>query len=32
MFMHICIHLDNDVISGESNHSSDLETRSFFGS
>jgi len=30
MFMHICIHLDNDVTSGESNHPSDLVTRSFF--
>ena len=28
--MHICIHLDNDVTSGESNHPSDLVTRSFF--
>jgi len=30
MFMHICIHLDNDVTSGKSNHPSDLVTRSFF--
>jgi len=29
--MHICIHLDNDVTSGESNHPSDWVTRSFFG-
>jgi len=28
--MHICIHLDNDVTSGESNHPSDLVIRSFF--
>jgi len=27
--MHISIHLDNDVTSGESNHTSDLVTRSF---
>jgi len=30
MFVHICLHLDNDVTSGESNHQSDLMTRSFF--
>jgi len=29
--MHISIHLDNDITSGESNHPSDLVTRSFFG-
>jgi len=29
--MHFCIHLDNDVTSGELNHPSDLVTRSFFG-
>ena len=29
--MHISIHWDNDVTSGESNHPSDLVTRSFFG-
>ena len=29
--MHIYIHWDNDVTSGESNHPSDLVTRSFFG-
>ena len=29
--MHISIHLDNDVTSGESNHPSDLVSRSFFG-
>jgi len=28
--MHISIHLDNDVTSGESNHPSDLLTRRFF--
>jgi len=28
--MHIAIHWDNDVTYGESNHPSDLETRSFF--
>jgi len=31
MFMHICVHLDNDVTSGESNHPLDLVIRSFFG-
>jgi len=31
MFMHISIHWDNDVTSGESNHPSDLVTRRFFG-
>jgi len=31
MLMHICIHLDNDVTSGKSNHPSDLVTRSFLG-
>jgi len=29
--MHISIHWDNDVTSGESNHPSDLVTRSFCG-
>jgi len=29
--MHISVHLDNDVTSGESNHPSDLVTRRFFG-
>ena len=29
--MHISIHLNNDVTSGESNHPSDLVNRSFFG-
>ena len=29
--MHISIHWDNDVTSGESNDPSDLVTRSFFG-
>jgi len=29
--MRICLHLDNDVTSGESNHPSDLMTRSFVG-
>jgi len=29
--MHISVHLDNDVTSGESNHPSDLAIRSFFG-
>jgi len=29
--MHICLHLNNDGTSGESNHPSDLMTRSFFG-
>jgi len=28
--MHICLHLDNDVISWESNYSSDFVTWSFF--
>ena len=28
--MHISMHLDNDVTSGESNHPSDLVTRIFF--
>jgi len=32
MFMHICMHLDNDVSSCESNHPSDLVTRSFLDS
>jgi len=31
MFMHICLHLENDVTSGESNNPSDFVTRSFFG-
>jgi len=30
--MHICIHLDNDVTSWESNHPSDFVTRSFLDS
>ena len=30
--MHICLHLDNDVTSRESNHPSDLVTRSFLDS
>jgi len=30
--MHIFIHWDNDVTSGESNHPSDLVTRSFLDS
>jgi len=30
MFMHICLHLDNDVISGESNNPSDFVTQNFF--
>ena len=30
--MHISIHWDNDVTYGESNHPSDLVTRSFFDS
>jgi len=30
--MHICIHLDNDVSSGESNYPSDLVTRRFLES
>jgi len=29
--MHVRLHLDNDVTSRESNHPSDLVTRSFFG-
>jgi len=29
--MHLSIHLDDDVTSGESKHPSDLVTRSFFG-
>jgi len=29
--MHISIHWDKDVTSGESNYPSDLVTRSFFG-
>jgi len=32
MFMHICIHLDNDITSGESNNPSDFVTRSFLDS
>jgi len=31
MFMHISIHWENDVTSGELNHPSDLMTRSLFG-
>jgi len=31
MFMHICLHLYNDVTSGESNYLSDFVTQSFFG-
>jgi len=30
MLMHICIRLDNDVTSWESNHPSDFLTRRFF--
>ena len=30
--MHICLHLDNDVTSRESNHPSDLVTRIFLDS
>jgi len=30
--MHICIHLDNDITSGESNNPSDFVTRSFLDS
>jgi len=29
--MHICLHLDNDVISWESNNQSDFATQSFLG-
>jgi len=29
--MHISLHWDNDITSVESNHLSDLVTRSFFG-
>jgi len=29
--MHICLHLDDDVISWESNNLSDFVTQSFFG-
>jgi len=29
--MHICLHLNNDVISWESNNPSDFVTQSFFG-
>jgi len=28
--MHVCLHLDNDVTSGESNDPSDFVTQSFF--
>jgi len=31
MVMHICLQLDNDVISWESNNPSDFVTQSFFG-
>jgi len=31
MFMHICLHLDDDVISWESNISSDFVAQIFFG-
>jgi len=31
MFIHLCLHLDNDVTSGESNNPSDCVTQSFFG-
>jgi len=31
MFMHISLHLDNDVISWESNNPSDFVTQTFFG-
>jgi len=30
--MHICLHSDNDVTSGDPNHPSDLMTRSFLDS
>jgi len=29
--MHICLHLDNDIISWESNNQSGFVTQSFFG-
>jgi len=32
MLMHICLHLDDDVISWESNNPSDFVTQSFLGS
>jgi len=31
MFMHICLHLDDGVISWESNNPPDFVTQSFFG-
>jgi len=31
MFMHICLHSDNDVIYWESNNPSDFVTQNFFG-
>jgi len=31
MFMHIYLHLDDDVISWKSNNPSDFVTQSFFG-
>jgi len=31
MFMHICLHLDDDVISWESNNPLDFVTQCFFG-
>jgi len=30
MFMHICLHLDNDVIPWESNNRADFVPQSFF--
>jgi len=31
MFMHICLHLNIDVLSWESNNPSDFVTQSFYG-
>jgi len=31
MFMHICLHLDDDVIHWESNNPADFVTQIFFG-
>jgi len=31
MFMHSCLHLDDDVISWETNNPSDFVAQSFFG-
>jgi len=31
MFMHICLHLDDDAMSWESNNPSDFVTPNFFG-